>query len=189
MTDRANEPDPRRRILDAALELVSDGGYDALQVRALCDKASVSSRTVYAHFPSLDSLLIVAVAGYSQGLYARYVGSAPRGRTAAARVQKLIAELNAVMTANQTMAAALLRALLSGKPDVVPYVRQFGETLQTLLANAIAPKGATAADRQTAELLQAIWFTALIGWATGLDSHERIGEIMRQASKRLLAGR
>ena len=38
---------PRRRMLDGALELVSEGGYDALQVRALSQRAGVSSRTIY----------------------------------------------------------------------------------------------------------------------------------------------
>ena len=59
--DRPDRRSPRRRILDAALVLASEGGYDALQVRALAGLAGVSSRTIYANFPSLDSLLIVAV--------------------------------------------------------------------------------------------------------------------------------
>ena len=48
--------------MDAALELAAGGGYDALQVRAISERAAVSSRTIYTHFSSLDSLLIVAVA-------------------------------------------------------------------------------------------------------------------------------
>ena len=62
---------PRRRILDAALQLALEGGYDALQVRALSERAGVSSRTIYANFPSLDSLLILAIAEQSEGLYVR----------------------------------------------------------------------------------------------------------------------
>src|SRR5437879_4488191 len=108
---------PRRRILQAALELVSDGGYEALQVRAISERAGVSSRTIYANFPSLDALLVVAVAEQSQPLYSRFTESPPAGRTPAARVDRLISDLTATMTANRELTVALLRALLSGKRE------------------------------------------------------------------------
>ena len=174
--------------MDAALELASEGGYDALQVRAISQRASVSSRTIYAYFPSLDSLLIVAVAERAgEELYRHLTQFPSRRRTAAGRVQKVIEELNRIMTANRTLTVALLRALLSGKPDVVQHVRNFSDVLQALLASAIAPHGPTAADRETSEILQSIWFTALIGWATGSDSDDHIALIMRKASRRLLS--
>ena len=176
---------PRRRMLDAALELASQGGYDALQVRALSQRAGVSSRTIYEQFPSLDSLLIVAVAEQSEGLY-QQVTAAPKGRTPGARVVSVIGELTETMTANRAITVALLRALLSGKPDVAQYVDGFRVVLQAILANAIAPKGATKRDREVAELLESIWFTALVGWAIGADSDAHIGEIMKRSVRFLL---
>ena len=113
---------PRRRILNAALELAIEGGYENLQVRALSERAGVSSRTIYAHFASLDSLLIVAVAEQSQDLYRRYTESPPSGRTAVARVTRLIADLTETMTTTRNLTVALMRGLLSGKPDVAPWV-------------------------------------------------------------------
>ena len=191
MTD-ATLPDrrrPRRRILDAGLELASTGGYDAVQVRALAGRAGVSSRTIYAYFPSLDSLLIVAVAEQSQDLYTRFANAAPKGRTPAARVNQLISELTETMTANRALTVALLRALLSGKPDVSQYVNAFRVVLQTMLATAIAPKGPTKRDLEIAEILESIWFTALIGWAIGTDPDAHIAEIIRRSTRLLLANR
>ena len=52
---------PRRRIIDAALRLTARNGYDSVQVRTLSELAGVSSRTIYEQFPSLDSVIIVAV--------------------------------------------------------------------------------------------------------------------------------
>jgi AcrR family transcriptional regulator len=71
----------RRRMLSAALELASQGGYDAVQVRALSERAGVSSRTIYTHFPSLDSLLIVAVIEQARPLYRRLTESPLPGGT------------------------------------------------------------------------------------------------------------
>jgi TetR/AcrR family transcriptional regulator, cholesterol catabolism regulator len=178
--------EPRRRILQAALELAATGGYEALQVRAISERAGVSSRTIYANFQSLDSLLIVAVAEQSQVLYQRVTNAPPRGRTPATRVDRLITDLTATMTANRELTVALLRSLLSGKRDVSQYVHGFGGVLQAMLASAIAPDGPTVRDREIAELLESVWFSALIGWASGTFSDADIGRIMRRASRLLL---
>jgi AcrR family transcriptional regulator len=184
--DAAARRVPRRRILDAALELASEGGYEALQVRIIAVKAGVSSRTIYANFPSLDSLLIVAVAEQSGDLYRRFAGAAPKGRSPAARVNQLISELTETMTANRALTVALLRALLSGKPDVAQYVDGFRTVLQTMLATAIALDASTKRDRELAEILECVWFTALVGWATGTDEDTHIGELMRRSTRLLL---
>jgi AcrR family transcriptional regulator len=178
---------PRRRILDAALELASQGGYEALQVRAISDRAGVSSRTIYANFPSLDSLLILAVAEQSQGLYSRFTASPPKGRTPAERVDHLISDLTRTMTANRALMVAMLRALLSGKRDVSEHVHGFGQVLQALLASAIAPDGPSVRDREVAQILESIWFSALVGWATGSGSDGSIAEIMQRAARLLLS--
>ena len=183
----ATRQEPRRRILDAALELVAGGGYEALQVRAISERAGVSSRTIYANFPSLDSLLIIAIAEQSEALYTRFTESPPRGRTAAERVGRMISDLSRTMTANRELTVALLRALLSGKRDVSQFVHGFGGVLQRMLASAIAPDGPTARDREVAELLESIWFAALIGWASGTTADGDIGRIMRRACGLLLA--
>jgi len=186
--DASSRRRPRRRMLDAALELTSKGGYEALQVRALSQRAGVSSRTIYEHFQSLDALLIVAIAEQSEDLY-RQVTEAPKGRTPAARVNQVISELTDTMTANRALTVALLRALLGGKPDVAQYVDGFRTVLQAILANAIAPTGAAKRDREVAELLESIWFTALVGWAIGADSDDYIGEIMKRSVRFLLPTR
>jgi AcrR family transcriptional regulator len=182
----ATRQEPRRRILQAALELVASGGYEALQVRAISERAGVSSRTIYAKFPSLDSLLIVAIAEQSEPLYTRFTDSPPRGANAAERVDRLIGDLTQTMTANRELTVALLRALLSGKRDVSQFVHGFGGVLERMLASAIAPDGPTARDREVAELLESIWFAALIGWASGTAADGDVGRIMRRACDLLL---
>src|SRR5512143_3424064 len=184
----STKQEPRRRILDAALALVAAAGYEALQVRAISERAGVSSRTIYANFSSLDALLIVAIAEQSQALYSRFTQSPPRGRTAADRVDRLISDLTQTMTANREITVALLRALLSGKRDVSQYVHGFGGVLQAMLASAIAPDGPTGRDRDVAELLESIWFSALVGWASGTMADGDIGRIMRRACRLLLPG-
>jgi AcrR family transcriptional regulator len=176
----------RRRILDAAFGLAAQGGYDALQVRAIAQRAGVSSRTIYENFASLDSLLIIAVAERSDVLDWRQIQSFPDGPTPAARVNELIDELTATVTANRTVTVALCRALLSGKPDVAQHVRGFREATRAALAAAITAEPPTRTDREVAEILESTWFTALAGWATGTAGDTDISEIMRSATRLLL---
>ena len=83
------------------------------------------------------------------------------------------------------LAVALLRALMCGKPDVTQHVRNFVALTENILAAAIAPDGATPADREAAEILERVWFTALIGWATGVDPDDRMPIVMRRAAARI----
>src|SRR6476659_8304828 len=54
--------DRRRRILDATLALASKGGYEAVQMRAVAERADVALGTLYRYFPSKIHLLVSALA-------------------------------------------------------------------------------------------------------------------------------
>src|SRR5271156_5684757 len=47
----------RKRILDATLALASKGGYDAVQMRTVAERADVALGTLYRYFPSKIHLL------------------------------------------------------------------------------------------------------------------------------------
>ena len=48
----AAQRERRQRILDATLTLASRGGYEAVQMRAVADRAGVALGTLYRYFPS-----------------------------------------------------------------------------------------------------------------------------------------
>ena len=171
----------RRRMLNAVLQLAYEGGYEAVQVRAVAEQAGVSSRTIYAHFPSLDSLLIAAVVEQSQRLSRRVIESPPDGPTPAARVNVLVGDLTKTMTESRLLSVALVRALLSGKPDVARYVETFGDTIRAMFASAIAPGGPTSQDNDAAAVLESVWFHAVVSWATSAEAAADPGDVMRRA--------
>lgn len=51
----------REQILEAALRLFSDAGYDSASMDAIADTAGVSKRTIYNHFPSKRDLYVFLV--------------------------------------------------------------------------------------------------------------------------------
>ena len=48
------------RIIASAKELATEGGYDAVQMRAVAERSGVALGTVYRYFPSKNHLLVVA---------------------------------------------------------------------------------------------------------------------------------
>ena len=48
----------RRRIIDAAMELAAEGGYDAVQMREVAARAEVALGTLYRYFASKERLLV-----------------------------------------------------------------------------------------------------------------------------------
>src|ERR687887_1964120 len=54
--------DRRKRILDATLALAAKGGYDAVQMRAVAERADVALGTLYRYFPSKIHLLVSGLA-------------------------------------------------------------------------------------------------------------------------------
>src|SRR5215813_3530820 len=58
----AAQRERRQRILDATLALASKGGWEAVQMRAVAERADVALGTLYRYFPSKIHLLVSALA-------------------------------------------------------------------------------------------------------------------------------
>ena len=57
----AAQRERRKRILDATLALASKGGYEAVQMRTVAERAEVALGTLYRYFPSKIHLLVSAL--------------------------------------------------------------------------------------------------------------------------------
>lgn len=60
--------DTRARILDVALELVSERGYAGMSIRDLAEKLDLTTAAMYYHFASKEALLDALVAPFIEGL-------------------------------------------------------------------------------------------------------------------------
>ena len=52
-----NQAARRDRVLDAAMSLAAEGGYDAVQMRDVASRAQVALGTIYRYFSSKDHVL------------------------------------------------------------------------------------------------------------------------------------
>ncbi|MFG2629554.1 TetR/AcrR family transcriptional regulator [Streptomyces sp. NPDC048473] len=82
----------RERLLDAARQLLAEGGYAAASISALADRAGVANGSVYNHFASKQELLAAVfrhVAGHELGA----VQEAVRARSGAAEQLRALVEV------------------------------------------------------------------------------------------------
>lgn len=70
--------DTRDSILGAAADLIVDEGLEGFSMRAVADRASVSERTVYHHFPNRQALLDGFTAWVDEQLRERRLQIDPR---------------------------------------------------------------------------------------------------------------
>ena len=70
MTERP-KPAPADAIVAVVQDLLESGGYEAVHLRDVARRASVSLATIYRYFPTRDELIVTAIAQWmSSGTYA-----------------------------------------------------------------------------------------------------------------------
>jgi AcrR family transcriptional regulator len=68
----------RQRVIDAAMALGLDGGYEAVQMRDVAARADVAMGTVYRYFTSKDHLLAATLVHWVEQLDAASASTRPR---------------------------------------------------------------------------------------------------------------
>jgi len=75
MANYSRGMDTQKTILDSALELFSQNGYDATSVAEICSKAEVSKGAFYHHFPSKQDLFLVLLSTWLEGVDSLFQGA------------------------------------------------------------------------------------------------------------------
>src|SRR5579875_3207492 len=108
----------RQRIVEAAIDLGTEGGYEAVHMRVVAERAGVALATVYRYFESKDHLLSAAVSEWTSQLQSRLDRSPARGDTAVEQLVDVLRRASRGLERRPQFAAALIRALHSPDPSV-----------------------------------------------------------------------
>jgi len=188
----AAQRDRRRRILDATIELASKGGFDAVQMRAVAEKADVALGTLYRYFPSKIHLLVSALARQFEDTQA-VVGRRPvPGDTPADRVLYVLKRATRGMQGDAHLTEALTRAFMFADASVANEIHLVGMQLTTMLTRAIHGddyvEGAQPSDEDIliAKVISDVWLSALVSWVTGRSSAEEVSEHIETAVRLVL---
>jgi AcrR family transcriptional regulator len=175
----------RQRVVAAALDLGSKGGYDAVQMRDVATSADVALGTIYRYFSSKDHLLAAAMTEWTGRLKARVAQSPPRGSTAAAQMSDVLHRACKAMERQPKLTVALVRSLSSADPGVV----ESGEAMEQQIAamgNDILEHLDPDVRADILSVLGHVWYSALISWANGRRDFTTVVEELDRACRVLI---
>lgn len=178
----------RRRMVEAAVELAGEGGYDAVQMRDVAARAEVALGTLYRQYSSKDQLLITALAGQADALRARLAQRPPQGPSPADRVADVLERATRALTRSPDLTTAMVTALSSREPDAAEAKHEVERVLHTIIAAAI--DGDDVADFDgVLRVLGYVWLAVLNAWVGGMLDSNQMSHDLATAAHLLLDGR
>ena len=175
----------RGRILDAALELSAEGGFDAVQMREVAARADVALGTLYRYFPSKENLLLSVMGVQVEGLADRLSRRPPEGTDPVERVVDVLGRANRALQRQPDVTVAMIRALVSGGADLAPVVSANRDGMRRIISDALGPDAGADRDLEI-DLLNDVWLAALVAWIAGSQPAESVMPKLESAARALL---
>ena len=181
----------RDKLVQSAIALATEGGYDAVGLRQVAAHAGVSVPTVYQHVSSKDHLLVEALMALgtrsTEGLRHRR----PRGHTPAERLSSVFTRILREAATKPLLYQAVYRAYVASAPVLAGLdgLVGFGPEKAQWIGEALRagdPGGHIDEEIDSAaRILSALFLGTMIGVAAGRDVDEA-SEILTEATHRLL---
>jgi AcrR family transcriptional regulator len=178
----------RQRVVAAALELSSDGGYDAVQMRDVATRANVALGTIYRYFSSKDALLAAAMVEWMAELEERVLRRPPAGDRTPERVMDVLNRALRAIEREPELTRAVVTALTSGDPAGVEALTGMTNTLDRIMRPAFPADVEPETEASVAKMLGHVWWSTLIAWATGMGDMRWVSDELTEASELLAAG-
>src|SRR3954464_228988 len=159
----------RHRILKAAAELATEGGFDAVQMREVAERADVALGTLYRYFPSKIHLLVSVLADEMEALRTRLSVSPAADGDAAGRVLAVLQRSVGALQRNPKLYGAVVRAMMFGDESTATENIAVSDNMDAIITQAMTANGAspTADDIAIAQLLGKIWLADILSWLAG----------------------
>ena len=157
----------RERILDAATELATEGGWDAVQMREVAERADVALGTLYRYFPSKVHLLVSALGRTFQTLHDSVRVDA--AGTAQERVYRVVAAMTRFLARHRRLSGAMIRALMTADVEAAREVEAVGDLLVGFIASATHAPGEASTEHDTlvAHVIGKVWLTDVVTLLSG----------------------
>jgi AcrR family transcriptional regulator len=175
----------RQRVIDAAMALGLDGGYDAVQMRDVAAQADVAMGTVYRYFSSKDHLLAATLVYWVEQLAVRIEQHPPQGEQPSARVLDVLDRALRAMGRQPRLVAAVFTSLSSPDPGAVGCQQQITLLMGGIIARAMGePVIPDMSER--ARMIGHVWYSALVGWISGWSTMARVYDELAVSVRLLL---
>lgn len=176
----------RERVIRAALDLGSSGGYDAVQMRDVATTAGVALGTIYRYFSSKDHLLAAAMVEWVNDLERRVGQRPPKGDTIADRVMDVLRRATRAMEKEPKLSEAVVTALMSPDRGAAMCQEAVSDSLERILSTALGDDFEPPFRTRITTTLGHVWFSSLIGWVNGWSGIDRVADEVDTAAHLIL---
>lgn len=179
--------DRRKRILDATLALASKGGFEAVQMRAVAERADVALGTLYRYFPSKIHLLVSGLIREFGRALERLERTPIPGSTPAERVLYVLGRNTRSLQREPRLTEAMTRAFMFADTSVASEVVEVGRLTERMLTKAMGVDEPSDEDKAIARVVGDVWLSNLVAWVTRRASAEDVTTRL-ELTVRLLLG-
>jgi TetR/AcrR family transcriptional regulator, cholesterol catabolism regulator len=160
--------DRRKRILDATLALASKGGYEAVQMRTVAERADVALGTLYRYFPSKIHLLVSALARELERVQDRTARVTIPGDTPFDRLMFILARITKGLQRDPQLTEAMTRSFMFADASAAGEVDTVGRLMDQMFARAMKEEDNDPTDEQLAiaRVISDVWLANLVAWVT-----------------------
>jgi AcrR family transcriptional regulator len=182
----AAQRERRKRILDATLALASKGGYDAVQMRTVAERADVALGTLYRYFPSKIHLLVGALTQEFEQLQEKLDRKPIPGDTPADRMVYVLSRVTRNMQRDPMLTEAMTRAFMFADPSAATEVNTVARQMVRMFTKAMNDGEPSADDIAIARVIGDVWLSNLVAWVTRRASADDVSSHLELAARLLL---
>jgi len=189
----ANQLRRMRRIVDTAVDLAEQGGFEAVRLRDVAERSDVALGTLYKYFRSKEDILLFALNEEVDRHENALVTRPETGGTPCQRTVDFFRRSTRALARRPQLARAMVRAMASGETDTVMKLASLQLRIARLVTATLRgeapdleapldqPSG-TPTEQAIAQILMNVWFSSLVGWAAGLHPERTVTEHVRTAA-------
>ena len=175
------------------MALAERDGFDAVRLRDLAVDADVALGTVYRRFSGKEDILAAALEFESEKLEQHLRSNPINDSDADDRLRHFFRLATAELVSRPKLASAMLRTIACGEPELAQKVTRYQGRITSMIVDAQRGPSHLADEVHPdqvllAQLLQQIWFGALVGWTGGLIEPALIDAQMERAVSILTKG-
>lgn len=187
LTATTAQAERRKRIIDATITLAAKGGYEAVQMRAVAEKADVALGTLYRYFPSKIHLLVASLAEQFEAAQERQNRRKIPGETTCERVMFVLNQATRNLQRNPQLTEAMTRAFMFADTSAAAEVDRVGALSEVFFTRAMTDGEPTNEERAIARVITDVWMSNLVAWVTRRSSATDVANRL-ELTVRLLIG-
>ncbi len=178
----------RRRLLDAARELATEGGYEGVGMRRVAAHAGVSAPTAYLYFSSKDHLLVDVLVDLVGQTTATLSSRPRRGQSPVDRAVATLRRAVQNIDKAPNLYIAMTRAYISGSREVA-HARVAMESSTRRWVDLALGESEVGDRDAIVRILEAVLFANMVGLVTGGRAPGDVADELELAARTLLRER